>query len=60
MSSDEEIVVRNLDLQQRGKDVPLIELPDSMSMFLLPEDIARVTEADFEELLEAVRDEIGE
>ncbi|HET7231759.1 MAG TPA: hypothetical protein VFJ16_17235 [Longimicrobium sp.] len=82
MSTDREIARRALDLQARGKDVPLLELPgyvrwssqkldegespaliahlDAMSMFLLPEDVAGVSEEAFDELLCELRDQVGE
>lgn len=80
MEEDGEIAHRTLDLQARGRDVALLEIPayehwskrkllegespaliahlDAMSMFLLPEEVSRVTEDEFDDLLEDLRTEI--
>jgi hypothetical protein len=71
---DREIARRAVDLQARGRDYRLVDIPgymawsrrkldagesdaliahlDATSMFLLPEDLPKVTDADFDELLE--------
>lgn len=43
---------------REGDSPALIAHLDAMSMFLLPEDIASVTEAEFDELLEDLRGEL--
>ncbi len=82
MTDERELVQRNLEMQQGGRDFALIELPgysqwaerkieegeseaviahmDSMSMFLLPEEAEKVSEQDFECLLEEIRDEVDD
>ena len=76
---DREIARQAIDLQARGRDYRLLDIPgyvewsrgkldagefealiahlDAMSMFLLPEELTKVIEGDFEELLEDVREE---
>ena len=43
---------------KEGESDALIDHLDAMSMFLLPEEVTNVTDADFDELLEEVRFEI--
>ena len=77
---DREIARHSVDLQARGRDYRLLDIPgyvawsrrkldagesdaviahlDTTSMFLLPEDLPKVTDAEFDELLEGLRDEL--
>ena len=77
---DREIARHSVDLQARGRDYRLLDIPgyvawsrrkldagesdaviahlDTTSMFLLPEDLPKVTDAEFDELLEDLRDEL--
>lgn len=76
---DREIVQRAVDLQKRGRDYRLMDIPgymewsrrkldvgesdaliahlDATSMFLLPEDVSKVTDAEFDGLLEELHRE---
>ena len=82
MTADRDIAQRVAELQNRGRDYALIEIPaymswserkldagespalianlDGSSMFLLPEEVAAVSEDDFEELLSDLKDEVGD
>ena len=68
------IAKRSLDMHNRARDIPLLQIPayrswskrkldegvseaiiahlDATAMWLLPDDIATVTDADFDDLLE--------
>jgi hypothetical protein len=45
-------------LSEGGNEAYIAHL-DSMSMWLLPEDVGKLNESDFEEMLEEIRDECG-
>lgn len=79
---DREIARRAVDLQTRGRDYRMLDIPayqawsqrkldegvsdalvahlDATSMWLLPEDVAKVTDAEFDDLLADLEREIGE
>jgi hypothetical protein len=79
---DREIARHALDLQNRGRDYRLLDIPgymawsrrkleegvsdaliahlDATGMWLLPEDVAKVTDADFDDLLEQLVADLGE
>jgi len=79
---DREIARRSLDLQNRGRDYRILDIPgyvawserklkegvsdaliahlDATDMWLLPEDVAKVTDADFDDLLKGLTAEFGE
>ncbi len=79
MQDDKEISMQALDVQSRGKDYSLPEIPGfkvwaekkslsgasedaidsmfSMAMYLLPEEVAAVTDDDFNELYEEIIDD---
>jgi hypothetical protein len=82
MDNDKAIARRALDIQARGRDYRLMDIPsyikwsrrrlnegvssaliahlDATAMFLLPEEVATVSEQVFEEMLEDLKREIGD